>query len=73
MNTNGDDYALNLVGNHMYSVLAINAAAGTVTIDNPWNADGQGSAVKMVFTDAIGDLAKQGVTFHAAIGTPALA
>ncbi len=73
MNTNGGDPALNLVGDHMYSVLAVNAAAGTVTLDNPWNADGQGSGLKMVVADSIVSLAQQGVTFHVAMGAPALA
>lgn len=73
MSTSGANNALNLVGNHMYAVLAINAAAGTITLDNPWNGSGTGSGLQMQFTDSLAALTSAGVTFHVATGTAALA
>ncbi len=73
MSTSGDDSALNLVGDHMYAVIAVNAAAGTVTLDNPWNANGAGSGLQMQFTEPLSALLAAGVTFHVAAGAPAVA
>jgi hypothetical protein len=73
MSTIGDDSALNLVGDHMYAVIGVNVAAGTVTLDNPWNANGAGSGVQMQFTEPLSALLADGVTFHVAAGAPAVA
>ena len=45
----------NLVGDHMYMVTAVNAAAGTISIENPWNTAYSGS-LQMSFTDTIAQL-----------------
>ncbi len=64
--TGSDDAALGLYGDHMYAVLGVNAAAGTVTLDNPWNANGPTrSGTETVSLSA---LLAQGVTFHASAG-----
>ena len=51
----------------------VNLAAGTVSLDNPWNGSGVGAGVAMQFTDSIATLAKDGVTFFAAKGAAAVA
>ncbi len=52
----------NLVSDHMFSVLAVNAAAGTVTLRNPWGGSGA------IFTDAESYLAADNVQFLATTG-----
>jgi hypothetical protein len=69
MNDVSTNSSLHLVGNHMYNVLSVNAAAGTVTLDNPWNANGFAKGVGETFTDSIASLASVGCTFHVATGT----
>jgi hypothetical protein len=69
MNDVSASSALHLVGNHMYNVLSVNAAAGTVTLDNPWNANGFAGGVGETFTDSLASLASAGCTFHVATGT----
>ena len=61
-NSNG-----NLVGDHMYMVAGVNAAAGTVTLLNPWNTAYSGS-LAMNFTDTIGQLAADNCTFWVTSG-----
>ena len=56
----------NLVNDHMFSVLAVNAAAGTVTLRNPWGGSGA------IFTDAESYLAADNVQFLATTGHSAL-
>jgi hypothetical protein len=73
MATAGNDTANNLVGGHMYAVTGINLAAGTVSLDNPWNGSGVGTGLKMQFTDSIATLARDGVTFFAATGPAPMA
>lgn len=73
MGSNGNDTANNIVGGHMYAVTGVNLAAGTVSLDNPWNGSGVGTGLQMQFTDSIATLAKDGVTFFAATGPAALA
>jgi hypothetical protein len=68
MNDVSANSSLNLVGSHMYNVLSVNAAAGTVTLDNPWNANGFAGGVGESFTDSIASLASAGCTFHVATG-----
>jgi hypothetical protein len=61
-------YTTNLVANHMFSVQAVDAAAGTVTLYNPWgNAAGSGSVMAM-FTKSVADLAADNVMFQATSG-----
>jgi hypothetical protein len=68
-----DDAAHNIVGDHMYAVTGINVAAGTVSLDNPWNGSGLGTGLQMQFTDSIAALANDSVTFFAATGKAAVA
>ncbi len=73
MASSGDDLADNIVGAHMYAVIGVNLAAGTVTLDNPWNGSGLGDGLQMQFSDSIATLAKASVTFLAATGNAAVA
>jgi hypothetical protein len=71
----GDDIILstpnpdngNLVGDHMYMITAVNAAAGTISIQNPWNNAYSGS-LQMSFTDTIAQLAADNVSIYATTG-----
>ena len=66
--------AANLVGSHMYFVTGVNAAAGTVSLENPWGSNGAGSGLQMTFTDTIATLAAQsGDGFYVTSGKPTLA
>jgi hypothetical protein len=58
----------NLVGDHMYIITGINAAAGTISIQNPWNSAYSGS-LQMSFTDTIALLAADNVSIYATTGT----
>ncbi|QLP97929.1 MAG: hypothetical protein HZY79_11835 [Rhodoblastus sp.] len=73
LSTSGSAPWLNLAGSHMYAVTNVNLDAGTITLDNPWNANGASSGMQMQFTASLADLANAGCTFHVATGTPALA
>ena len=73
MASSGDDTAHNIVGSHMYAVTGINLAAGTVTLDNPWNGSGLGTGLQMQFSNSIATLAMDSVTFFAASGKAAIA
>jgi hypothetical protein len=68
MNDVSANSSLHLVGDHMYNVLSVNGAAGTVTLDNPWNANGFAGGVGETFTDSIASLESAGCTFHVATG-----
>jgi hypothetical protein len=65
MATGNADTANNIVASHMYIVTGVNAAAGTVSLDNPWNGSGVVNGMQMQFTANIATLAKDGVTFLA--------
>jgi len=58
----------NLVGDHMYIVTGINAAAGTISIQNPWNSAYSGP-LQMSFTDSIAQLAADNVSIYATTGS----
>ena len=58
----------NLVGDHMYMVTGVNASAGTISIQNPWNTAYSGS-LQMSFTDTIATLAADNVSIYATTGT----
>jgi len=73
MASSGDDSANNIVGGHMYAVIGVNLAAGTVMLDNPWNGSGLGAGLQMQFSDSIAILANDNVTFLAATGNAAVA
>ncbi len=62
----------NLVGGHMYMVTGVNAAAGTVSLLNPWGTSGAYSGYQMSFTNSIATLASDGVTFGVTTGKSAL-
>jgi len=72
----GDDIILstpnatsgNLVGDHMYEVIGVNASAGTITLQNPWNTAYSGS-LAMTFTETIQQLAKDDCDLYATTGT----
>ena len=61
----------NLAASHMYAVIGVNVANGTVTLDNPWNGSGATSTMKMQFTASLSDMIANGVGFHVATGTAA--
>ena len=63
----------NLVGDHMYSVTSINAAAGTVTLHNPWGANAAGAGVAEDFTVTLSQLESENVGFYNAVGKAATA
>ena len=54
----------NLVGDHMYMITGVNSAAGTISIQNPWNTAYSGS-LQMSFTDSIAQLAADNVSIYA--------
>ncbi|MGO4872391.1 MAG: C2 family cysteine protease [Roseiarcus sp.] len=58
----------NLVADHMFEVTGVNASAGTITLQNPWNTAYSGS-IAMTFTDTIKQLASAGCTLYATTGT----
>jgi hypothetical protein len=58
----------NLVGDHMYMITGVNASAGTISIQNPWNTAYSGS-LQMSFTDTIAQLAADNVSLYATTGT----
>jgi hypothetical protein len=58
----------NLVGDHMYMITGINASAGAISIQNPWNTAYSGS-LQMSFTDTIAQLAADNVSLYATTGT----
>ena len=57
----------NLVGNHMFEVTGVNVAAGTISLQNPWNA-GYSGPLAMDFTESIEQLAQSGVSLYATTG-----
>jgi hypothetical protein len=63
-NSNG-----NLVGDHMYMITGVNAATGTLTIQNPWNSAYSGP-LAMTFTESIQALAQDNCSLYAASGRP---
>ena len=69
--------AANLVSNHMYFVTGVNVNSGTVSLGNPWGANGAGSGLQMSFTDSISSLVTQSPTglengFYVTSGKPNL-
>ena len=73
MASSGDDLADNIVGAHMYAVIGVNLAAGTVTLDNPWNGSGLGTACRCNSAIRSQRWQKTHVTFLAATGNAAVA
>jgi Calpain family cysteine protease len=63
-NSNG-----NLVGDHMYMVVGVNASTDTFTIQNPWNSAYSGP-LAMTFTESIQALAQDNCSLYAASGRP---
>jgi hypothetical protein len=57
----------NLVGDHMFEVTGVNVAAGTISLQNPWNT-GYSGPLAMDFTESIEQLAQAGVTLYATTG-----
>jgi hypothetical protein len=59
----------NLVGDHMYMVTGVNAATGTLTIQNPWNT-AYSSSLSMSFTETIQQLAANNCSLWVTSGHP---
>ncbi len=57
----------NLVGDHMYMVTGVNAATGTLTIQNPWNTAYSGG-LAMNFTETMKQLAADNCTLWVTSG-----
>ena len=62
----------NLQTDHMFMVLGVNAAAGTVTLENPWGTNVAGSGLQATFTDSIATLASDSVSFGVTMGKSVL-
>ncbi len=54
----------------MFEVLGVDAAAGTVTLQNPWNGSGSKSGLQMQFTISLAVLANDNPAFYVAAGKP---
>ncbi len=59
----------NLVGDHMYMVIGVNASTGALTIHNPWNTAYSGS-LAMSFNETIQQLAADSCTLWVTSGSP---
>jgi hypothetical protein len=57
----------------MFEVTGVNAAAGTVTLQNPWNGSGKDSGLAMAFTTSIAALEADYVSFMATSGKSTMA
>jgi hypothetical protein len=55
----------NLVADHMFEVTGVNASAGTITLQNPWNNANSDTSIAMSFTDTIKQLANANCTLYA--------
>ena len=73
MATSGDDPPTILSEPICTPCIGINLAAGTVTLDNPWNGSGLGTGLQMQFSESMATLANDNVTFLAATGNAAIA
>jgi hypothetical protein len=74
MGTSDRPVSGNLVASHMFEVLGVDATAGTVTLQNPWNqAVGSAERTQMQFTMSLASLAADNPTFFASTGTPSSA
>jgi len=74
MGTSGNSVAAgsNLVADHMFMVSGVNAAAGTVSLMNPWGAN-VSSGMQSSFTTSISTLVADGATLFATTGKAASA
>ena len=66
--TSGQSVSGDLVADHMFAVTAVNVAAGTVSLYNPWGANGVGASKPESFTIAASALAADNADFFAALG-----
>jgi hypothetical protein len=55
----------NLVADHMFEVTGVNASAGTITLQNPWNNANSNTGLAMSFTETIKQLASANCTLYA--------
>jgi hypothetical protein len=55
----------NLVSDHMFEVTGVNAAAGTISLQNPWNNANSNTGLAMNFTETIKQLATANCTLYA--------
>ena len=63
----------NLVAAHMFEVIGVDASAGTVTLQNPWNGSGIGQPQAMQFTISLAALASDNPAFYVSTGKPTVA
>ena len=49
-------------------MIGVNASAGTVTLQNPWNTATSGTGLEMTFNESIAQLAADGCTLFATTG-----
>jgi hypothetical protein len=59
----------NLVGDHMYMIIGVNAPTSTFTIQNPWNA-GYSASLAMNVAEPIQELAQDNCSLYAPSGRP---
>ena len=71
LGTGGNQAGANWVSDHMFTVTAVNAAAETVTLYNPWGVNAGYSGRQATFTASLSDLENEAVTLEYAIGRPA--
>jgi hypothetical protein len=57
----------NLVGDHMYMIIGVDAATSTFTIQNPWNA-GYSASLAMKVAEPIQELAQDNCSLYAPSG-----
>jgi len=60
-----------IISDHMYSVTAVDASAGTVTIFNPWGHGYDSADTSATVTMTVAQLQQQGVYLYEATGKAA--
>jgi len=73
LGTSGMSVGGNLVAGHMFAVTAVNAAAGTVSLYNPWGGNAVGNGKAESFTIAASALVADQASFFAASGSATVA
>jgi hypothetical protein len=61
----------NLVSSHMFEVIGVNAATGTLTLQNPWNTANSDASIAMTFTETLAQLAAAACAVYATNGATA--
>ncbi len=68
MGTSAQAVTGDLVASHMFAVTGVNVASGTVSLYNPWGANGVGAGLPESFTIAASALAADNSWFYAGLG-----